>query len=260
MKTELSMIGLPYTPLDPLWLSESPAFHSKDAEIVRASLKMLMYAWKASPPATLPSSFRLLSEITGMSELKLSENFAELSVGWELVDERLSHVKMAALCRRLGNKFGDAIQSAADASALAVQDVDGFELVSPEPLPSKNKGLRALPAAWVVTEELRKQFALVGINDADDQLFVEQQFRDWVKSKSVRRHDWDGTFRNFVANADHRNLPSRRRDVPIQSNGMGRAGRFGGGYGSVDRVVETTNHNRAVFDRVRQPGASGSGR
>jgi len=227
MSEPLNMRGMPYVPLDPQWIAESPAFHSSNPQVVRACLNLLTYAWAAVPAGTVPAGFKALASITGLSEQDLGESHDDLFQGWELIDGRMRFLPMYAVCDRVSARYGDVLSKLADQGVAVMQAPEEFELVAEEVAP-QTKGRTKLPNTWKVSPDLMVWLRSKDYTAPEDIEFVTEKFMSHFRATGELRSRWDDSFRNFVLKENVMNLPSRRLR-PLQSGAQGssRANRFG---------------------------------
>jgi hypothetical protein len=244
------MQGLPYTPIDPHWLTESSAFLSDDPKLVRASVRLLNAAWRGEPAGSVPADMLRLGEVCGLSAVEVGEHYEELTEGFELRNGRMHHVKMSALCARIGEKFGDVIAKLADQAAAVVQAPEEFELTAPV-VEARTKGRRQIPAGFGRTPDRDKFMASKGFASDEDKDFMMEKFVLHCKSNNEMFNDWDSAFKKFAMKEDLRNIPSRKNQVPLvnhSSSFSSRAARFGG---RGDEAVDV-NERRMTEARTRQ--------
>lgn len=247
-KAPVSMKGLPYVPLDPVWVLESRAFLSGNPRLVRAVAKLLFYAWRAEPAASIPADMQRIGSLCDLTDQEVGEHFDDLLDGWQMKDGRYSHVAMAALCERVSAKFGDVLENLADQAAALPQAPEEFELTAPA-VESRTKGRRLLPKEFGLTPDLRLWLKQNGFDTEDDCSFIMEKFKTHALKDSVKANNWDAAFKNFALKENKRNLPSRQAVVPLAAaqGGFGRNARYGGGYGSASRAENAVEHNRQVF-------------
>lgn len=254
----LSMKALPFTPIDPAWILESRAFHSNDPEVVRAVPRLLMYAWHADPAGSVPTDLPRFSAAAGLQVSVARDHWDELTEGWTLRDGRLFHDAMAALAVRIGVRFAPVLADLEAQMAATMAAPEEFELTPPQ-MASRNKGKRALPANYPLTEEMRTWMAAHrGVTDPADQDFIHTKFVTHFTSNGQRMVDWRATWENWVLKENLRNLPSAQNPpstpIPLGRQGqtLSRADRFGGaarpaGWGTANRVEQSLDHNRSLL-------------
>ena len=201
------MKGLPFTPIDPCWLLESPAFTSDNPRLVRASLKLLNYAWRSVPAGSIPAAFRSIAAICELNEVEIGEHYDDLTQGWELRGERLHHVQMSALCERIAAKYSETLSDLADQASAVMQAPEEFELTPPD-MTHRNKGKRFLPDNFAITPDRKLWMSANGISTDEDQDFVFQKFVTWARGSGQKYIDWDSTFKNFALKENRFLLPS----------------------------------------------------
>ncbi len=222
------MRGMPFVPLDPQWIAESPAFQSSNPAVVRACLKLLSYAWTAVPAGTVPVHFKSLAGICGLSEEEVAEHHDDLFEGWVLVSGRMQFPPMYAVCERISSRYKDVLANLADQSAVVMQAPEEFELTATEAAPSATKGKRRLPKGWSVSPDLSMWLTANGYTDPMDINFVTEKFTSHFRATGELRQSWDDSFRNFVMKENRLNLPSSRIRVNgSHGSGASRAQRFG---------------------------------
>lgn len=228
MTEPTSMKGLPLVPLDPQWLMESPAFLSHNPQVVRATIKLIAYAWQARPAGTVPVSFRALAEITGLSEQEVGDHHGEIFDGWEQRDGRLCFLPLIALCGRVSARYGDVLEALQDQGAAVMQAPEEFELQPPEVVTSSRKGKHKLPKDWRPTPELLDWLRSHDFHVPEDVEFITEKFTSHYWANGEMRVRWDEAFRNFALRENRMNLPSRRmRPSPAFPAAGSRAARFG---------------------------------
>lgn len=248
------MKGLPYVPLDPQWLAESPAFASSNPRLVRAVMRLLAHAWGSSPAGSLPSSFTMLANISNLTEVEIGEHHDDLFSGWTLKDGRLYFTPMSALCERISARYGDTLASIADQAAAVIQSPEDFVL-TPTEVSSPAKGKHRIPKGWRLTDALRVWLIAHGFPTEQDHDFIVTKFTSHYRSRGEMMLDWDQAFQNYALKENRSGLPSNASRLPPFAAAPGsRAARFGNA-GQVAR-----EHNESVFDRVQgrmhAPGAS----
>jgi hypothetical protein len=244
MSEPTNMRGLPYVPLDPQWLAESPAFVSSNPKLVRAVLRLLTHAWSSVPAGTLPTSFLALANIANLTEMEVGEHHEELFHGWELVEGRLRFLPMSSLCERISARYGDTLSTIADQSAAVMQSPEDFVL-TPSEVTRQTKGKRRLPKNWQPSVELRQWMVVNGFEDVRDQEFVLSKFTSYHLSKGDLMLDWDQAFQNFALKENRNGLPSNASRLPLMQFSPGsRAARFG------TAGTQAREHNTGVFDRA----------
>lgn len=246
----ISLKALPYVPLDPQWLVESAAFHSPKADVVRAIVNMLSYAWRATPAGTIPADFEGIARISGLDAIAVGEHYDALTAGWELRGDRLHHVQMCELAARIAAVHGETLERWGDQAAVVMQSPEDFMLTcqGPEETSARTKGRHLLPPTFTLTDTRRAWMAnsAVKIVDPADQDFVFEKFRSGALRDNSKFNNWDMAFENYVLKENLRNLPSRQGLVPLVTPGVsGRVGRFG------SRGAVAENHNVSVMETVR---------
>ena len=246
--SQVSMAAVPCLPLDPAWLHESPAFLSPVAAVVRAAFQMLDRAWRSIPAGTLPSHPGVLASLLGLGQDELAKHFATLTEGWELRDGRFVHPGMHALALRIWASQADALDHLAAVAPVVAQAPEDFQLLPQEAVAaSPLKGKRRLPADFGLTPNLRNWLSTtLFVDDAADQDFLLNKFKDWAHNKNEKFSDPAAGFRLFASREDLRRLPSRQ--APRQSGGLiERVSRTFGNSGDA-----STNRNRDVLRSVLQ--------
>jgi hypothetical protein len=244
-----TMKGLPYVPLDPLWLSESPAFHSQDPAVVRALFSLFAHAWSAAPAGTVPSSLRTLAGITGLSDEDLHAHYDELFEGWVIQEGRMVFAPMRELCSRIAERYRDTLADLQAQAAATVQAPEEFVLTPPE-VASKAKGKHLLPKGWQAGPTLRAWLEANGFGHPADLDFILEKFMNYHRSRGERMLDWDAAARTFAMKENKNNLPSRQQLA--QGSGVGgvsRSARFGSAGQSA--VIHNTNVLAQAASRAR---------
>ena len=245
------MQSLPYVPLDPQWLAESPAWRSGDSRVVRAYIRLLTYAWNAQPAGTVPAGFRQLVEISGLDEETLGECHGDLLEGWILENGRYRFDSMFELRARISARFADAFEAMADQAAAVVQGPEHFDLVSETPSAAK-KGKHRLPKSWTLSPDLKAWCGSIGFATDDDIAFVVEKFTSHYYANAALMLNWDAAFRNFALKEDRRNLPSFVRKTP-NYGAPSRASRYGSAGASASA------HNTSVINSALRRGAARAG-
>ncbi|CAN0083554.1 unnamed protein product [Phaeothamnion confervicola] len=247
MNESISMRGMSYVPLDPQWMTESPAFQSGNPALVRAFVKLLTYAWQAVPAGTVPSSFRVIGDICGLTEQQVGDHHAELFEGWELHEGRLRFMPLYALCGRVSARYADVLGQLQDQAAGVMQAPEEFELRAPEVVTSAKKGKHRLPKDWKPSERLRQWLSEHDFITPEDCEFIVEKFTSHFHANGEMRLNWDDSFRNYALKENRLNLPSRRlRMPPVSGAGGGRAARFGAAG------VASQAHNASVLSGAAQ--------
>lgn len=239
-----NMKGLPYLPLDPMWLAESPAFASGDARLVRAFLRLLAHAWQATPAGSVPSAFGPLATITQLNESEVGEHHDDLFHGWTLFNGRLCFGPLTALCERISARHAEPLRAISDTAAAVVQGPDEFVLTPTAPV-SARKGKHRLAKDWRISAEQRAWLSVNGFPDEQDHDFIAAKFSSHYHSKGEPMINWDAAFQNFALKENKSGLPSNSSRLPAFSPAAGsRAARFGAAG------QQTRQHNDSVFDRA----------
>lgn len=244
MSEPTNMKGLPYVPLDPQWLAESPAFVSSNPRLVRAVLRLLAHAWNSVPAGTLPTSFAALANIANLTELEIGDHHEDLFHGWALVGGRLRFEPMCSLCERISVRYADALTTIADQAAAVIQSPEDFVL-TPTEVSSPIKGKHRLPKGWRLSDLLRTWLLANGLSDPLDHEFIVNKFTSHYRSKGDLMMDWDQAFQNFALKENRNGLPSYKSKLPpFQVAPGSRAARFG------EAGQQAREHNNSVFDRA----------
>jgi hypothetical protein len=241
------MKGLPYVPLDPSWLEESAAFQSENPRVVRALLKLLAYAWNATPAASIPTDFRVIASVTGLTEIEVGDHHASLFAGWTLRDGRLHFDKMFSICERIQSRFADTLQSLAEQAAAVIQSPEDFNL-APQEFVSASKGRRILPKNWGLNPNLRDWLTANDFSTEEDVAFIVQKFITHYRSVGGKMLDWDQAFQNFCLKENRRNLPSNMTRSLVTAGAipsrMARYGAAGVAAGMHNQDVMAAAHRR----------------
>lgn len=246
----LNMKGLPFVPVDPLWLSESPAYHSDNPAVVRAVFALLAHAWTAVPAGTVPSSLRTIAGITGLSEQDLHQHYEDLFEGWVLKDGRMVFTAMHELCIRIADRYKDTLCDLQAQSAATVQAPEEFTLTPPE-VGSKVKGKHLLPKNWQPSPELREWYAANGYSHPEDLAFIVEKFINHHRAHGERLLNWDAAARSFAMRENKNFLPSRQGHAPsLVQGGLTRSARFGTAGQSA--VIHNSNVLAAAASRAKQ--------
>lgn len=193
---------LPFLPISPSVLAESPFFLSKDARIVRAGFFMLDAAWRADLPGSIPSSFEALALITRLPEELVADNYVLLTAGWELEGGRLHHLQMEAIAESVQERFGAQLAVVAESAILACQGGSvEFELMPSTEVAKKKKGKHALPKDFLMDKATLERAAAEGFTTEETMTWLKHQFTDYAHSKDVRMANWQATCRNFLSNS-----------------------------------------------------------
>ena len=243
-ETAPTLGGLPYLPLNPAWVQESPCFLSGDASLVRAGINMLVAAWRNAPKTSIPSSYPSLSLITGLPEASIASAFPALVYGWELHEGRLVHVEMQKFCDALWARHGEGLAHFVIDAAAVAQAPEEFELVGDEPVSSRTKGRRRLTPQWSPSQKSMVKLEAMGFNQ-DQCAAIISKMRNWADSGAVMKNDWDATLMIF---ADREPRPPKSGVVPfVPANG-----RFGG---LVNKGEAARATNQSVMSQVRNERA-----
>jgi hypothetical protein len=150
------------------------------------------------PAATIPSSHRYIAQVTGLDVAVVGEKFAVLTEGFVLLsDGRLHHQQLEKHALRIMGRYGKDVEEHALAAAMALQDPEGFALVSVETAGSKARGRRALPRqfGFESNPDLRDWCAQNGYPTPQDQDWVMAGFVDYSLARNELSKDWAAAFR-----------------------------------------------------------------
>lgn len=226
----LSMKGMPFTPIDPSWLMESSAFLSDDPKLVRASTQLLWAAWRAEPAGSVPADMARLGAACNLTAIEVGEHYEALTEGWELRDGRLHHIKMSALCARIGDRFGDVIAKLAEQAAAVIQAPEEFELVGPD-VEARTKGRRLIPPNFGLSPVREAWLEAKGFRTVEDRQFIMEKFISHAKRLNEKFNNWDAAFENFALKENMRLLPSNQNGatpvLPGNAPFRSRASRWG---------------------------------
>lgn len=242
--------ALQYIPLREQWFTENQLFLCGEPRLVRAVVHMLVAAWRGNPAGSIAPSYSVIGGITGLTEREIAEHYQALTQGWELRDERLYHIEMAALCERLYQRHEESIAMMTEDLALAAQSPETFELGVSVTESRRNAGKRALRPTWQPSQASRQTLAAKGITLDGDIKYLVEKMRNWALAKGIKRVDWDAQFLNFVDKEPLQLLPSRQGGEGLRAVPGG--SRFGAL--AVSRGQAATEHNLAMFQRSAPRG------
>lgn len=213
---------MPRPVIDPQWLMRLPAYLSDDGQIVRAVLKLLDHAWRASPAGSLLiQNTHTLAELTGLSRQKTEESLGLLQQGWKIAKNgSWTFEPIEQLAQSLLKSHKESIEFLANELLVQAQSPDLFgpanadthqaaQILSSANGPAtlaagrmatKAAVKRLLPDSFMLTASMLKEIQRQGI-DSRRAAEVQQLFVDFARSRAERSADWDATFRNWLHRA-----------------------------------------------------------
>ena len=198
---DLSLISNP--PVRQEWLDGHPAFESGNADLVRAYLRLLKAAFRATVPGAINASCATIATACGLTEEGVVLHWECLTSGWILKEDGcLHHEGVANLCSEIEDQYGEQLMdlrvriAAAEVAALAV--ANGVS-VKPKRPGRKAQGKRGLPADFGLTPELVAWLSKErGITHPFHHQFLMDGFVNYARSKAPIYADWDGAFKSNV--------------------------------------------------------------
>lgn len=246
--------ALPLFTFAPAWIEQSAAFVHPDARLGKAYLKLLLAAWRSAPAGTLPASHQYLAEVTGLPLALVDEHYTTLTDGFELVDARLRHTRLAAHLDMMVARFGKSLEEFALSTAIAAQNPEQFSLVTVEAAGTRARGKCGLPKGfgYEAHPELIDWAAKHGFPEPGDRAWVMERFIDYSLKKGSKWVSWPAAFRNWAVKdmQEFGNIPpSQVKGLPPRPAGASPFARFNGGAskGEVAR-----DHNVDVFASLNQ--------
>ena len=216
-RKDLSM--LTFVPLQPSWLAFLPAYQSSDAQVVRASVNLLMAAFYGQPCATIPSTIEALATLSHTPKSVVAENLTLLKEGWKVSGSTMTFVPMQEFAKRLNADQADALERLQHATIVAMAAPDLF---SSELLPAQGATLtqqvaaglqkqtepfllaptkvpRLLPEGAGLSQELVSFLDRLAVS-ADMHQAIWDRFYDYHASKGMKSPNWPASFRNWYKN------------------------------------------------------------
>lgn len=246
--------AIPYTPLDMSGLEHNPAFLSDDAELVRASLKLQILGFRRG--GAMPSRFDMLAVLLGLSQEKLTLHFADLAQGWELGDDgQLHHAGLAAASDDMFAKYEPQMKEW-HVAAIAYAATVGIEFEALKPTAKKGNVSASMKKAMTFEDfsnldVIHKNFEQAGIIDDRDREWVLEQFNNYhLSDKSIKRSDWDATFRTWIGRVRPHELPSVRL---AQNRGNGATG--GAGVSGIQNPFNSRARNPSRYGEAGKANA-----
>lgn len=213
---DLSMMT--HVPLQAHWFAQLPAFQSRDPQIVRACINMLMGAFHGQPCGTINNTPEAIATVAQLPVEIAIEHLPTLTKGWKKEKDLIVFAPMASMAERLAHNYGDAIQRLQEGAVVAIAAPDLFKtellpeqgetlakqvgektLTLAEQAMAATKVKRALPPNAGLTSELRQFLLEKGfkVNGHDE---IWARFADYMVSNRKTSACWSAEFRNWTHN------------------------------------------------------------
>lgn len=190
-------------PIRQEWLDGHPAYESGNAELVRAYLRLLKSAFRATVPGTINASSTAIAMASGLSDEDVVIHWECLTSGWILQEDGLLHHEgVAKLCAEVEDQYGEQLMDlrvrlvAAEVAALAI--ANGVSVKSKKP-GRKAQPKRGLPENFGLTPDIVRWLSDErGVTHPYHQQFLMDGFINYAQSKAPVYADWDAAFKSNV--------------------------------------------------------------
>jgi hypothetical protein len=215
----ISSVGsLPYMPLDPSWIEQSPAFSHEDASLAKAAMRLLLAAWRGAPCGSIPNSKAYIAQASGVDLVRVDELLQIIAFGFEpREDGRLYHMGIFGLSQKMSERYGSELESFALAHAMASQDPESFSLINLDAASKKApRGKTLIPRTFgfeTCKDDLRGWCSSNGYPTDEDQIYIMERFLDYANGRGDKQKDWGATFRTYARNeiASYKRFPPSMR-------------------------------------------------